>query len=472
MEELDISKVIPLPKYFELKCSYYFDEIIFKKESELIYTVANNKKKIERSQRIVQLRVNSNLHNLTKRIYFTIPLIRKHKIEIQTWEVARVINNQLKEEFYSTLFDITILENDSTKKFKLGSENRYISGTNPINGMGYYKQHYIVNFDSLMKRGPLKEVLNILDENQLSRISLVPGNSQKLLLMIYRRRKDLMFMHRKKMKLLMRDVIESKVNYAILTRNRVNLYQQFISEHDLNFNEFRVFMNLLQNGVRIRNINFDALDVFKPDDDLSELKDRGIVRTMNYLYKNKSDYGYYQDYLSIMDDIGTPATEPIEFFPRDLRISHDNVVAVLNLMKREIDAKNLEPITENLVKLEYSNEKYCVIAPKSLDDIVFEGKELQHCVGGNTYLNNHKSGRYAIMFIRKVNKQTTPFITCTYHYDNTISQIHPFKNKDKECAEFEEVKEFSKEWLEWLEERNKNDKQIYISRENHQRSNP
>lgn len=102
----------------------------------------------------------------------------------------------------------------------------------------------------------------------------------------------------------------------------------------------------------------------------------------------------------------------------------------LNAMEEEERRKELEKrrqkVDERRQMLEYSNEKYSIILPKNLSEIVTEGNCLHHCVGG--YTNRHATGETTIMFLRQNSNIDTPWYTVEVDNDRVI-QIHGLHNR-------------------------------------------
>lgn len=102
----------------------------------------------------------------------------------------------------------------------------------------------------------------------------------------------------------------------------------------------------------------------------------------------------------------------------------------LNEMKEEERNKELEKrrqkVDEKRQMLEYSNEKYSIILPKNLSEIVTEGNCLHHCVGG--YTNRHATGETTIMFLRQNDNIDKPWYTIEVSHDRII-QIHGLHNR-------------------------------------------
>lgn len=59
----------------------------------------------------------------------------------------------------------------------------------------------------------------------------------------------------------------------------------------------------------------------------------------------------------------------------------------------------------------YEDEDYLIRPARSAEEIVAEGRILHHCVGGDSYLNKHNTGRSTILFLRSKSAPETPYIT-------------------------------------------------------------
>ena len=101
-------------------------------------------------------------------------------------------------------------------------------------------------------------------------------------------------------------------------------------------------------------------------------------------------------------------------------------------------------------------------APMNKDEVLAEGRKLQHCVGG--YAERHVQGKTTILFMRKVKKPDEPWLTIEMN-KNDLVQIHGFKNEGEHTAKGrfapdprEVYREFLDTWLEWLGKGSKRDK--------------
>lgn len=141
---------------------------------------------------------------------------------------------------------------------------------------------------------------------------------------------------------------------------------------------------------------------------------------------------------------------PLENVPvSELGRLHDTFVAMYNEQQRhwrehreEQNRKELEKRAKlNKVKiefrktLEFEDKDYLIRLPVNKNEIVKEGMELHHCVGG--YAERHEAGDTTIMFLRKKSEPDKPFYTIEVGIEvltDTVSklriiQAHSFGNK-------------------------------------------
>ena len=92
----------------------------------------------------------------------------------------------------------------------------------------------------------------------------------------------------------------------------------------------------------------------------------------------------------------------------------------------------------------YHNQKYCVIAPVTPQEIENEGSILKHCV--RSYLRSVYDGLTTILFIRKLDEPDIPYFTAEVNTDDEIVQIKGLENASIDTAY--ELVAFVKEWAE------------------------
>ena len=97
-----------------------------------------------------------------------------------------------------------------------------------------------------------------------------------------------------------------------------------------------------------------------------------------------------------------------------------------------------------------------VAVPRGVQDIVWEGRVLRHCVGG--YAERHVNGAVTILFLRMESAPGVPYVTIELSTENNcrelrIRQIHGYRNDRDGGPPPEWVHGgFLKLWLDWVHE--------------------
>ena len=105
--------------------------------------------------------------------------------------------------------------------------------------------------------------------------------------------------------------------------------------------------------------------------------------------------------------------------PRNLEQAHARMVQENS--EKEMDKRILEVKTKftdirrsyrRLRKEYYYEDDTYVIRPaRSAEEIVMEGRQLHHCVGGDGYLDKHNRGKTYILMLRFRKEPNIPYIT-------------------------------------------------------------
>ena len=129
-------------------------------------------------------------------------------------------------------------------------------------------------------------------------------------------------------------------------------------------------------------------------------------------------------------------------------------------MKRGIRRKELEEkyvgFQKHLIdlkeKYEFSDGEYLVIAPKSIDDILYEGDTLHHCVNKtDTYFDRIVSKESYILFLREKENPKVPFYTLEVEPDGTIRQKRAEFNRQNK--DIDKVTSFLTLWQKEIQKR-------------------
>lgn len=441
-----VARKLPTPDGFETYCKNRFDHIVFVKRDEEIPTAEYGDRPITRKL----LRKNTNFNNLYQKIYVSVDVSCPNRIEQHNYMVEREIYpHTLKEKIYFTLFNLAVLEKGKVVEISMWDYPycQYAFGKRSMVYHGSYVNDCYHFYNDWLKDSPLSEIATGYE-------------SRRELQHAYLHRKNLIMCKERGMNQMFKDILSNQVDWRIMSKARIKKYWTYIADHDMDFDEFKAFIILLKNGVKLTHMNYDALPNIDVKIDKSKHTGVSVTRIMNYIYRQERKLSYYYDYLNTLVDIKAKAETERVFFPKSLVEAHDNAVRTLNTLKIKADERGLKKITKKLIQLEYEGSKYAVVAPKSLFDITREGKNLDHCVGGSSYLNGHKNGEFAIMFVRLKDDKSKSFYTFTYKYNKSISALHGYRNQDSTDPRYLEVKEFVyNEWLSWVKQQKTQPKQ-------------
>lgn len=299
----------------------------------------------------------------------------------------------------------------------------YNSNLGELNASLYLKAHlpqyrYIVNFCDTMKLTKDKIVNLIACTNSYERYWQYP-----LKICDYKIISDLSFYN-------VREYLNNQYFFSHLTTEEILLY--FDKLYTL-FIENDFYLSCFN----IHDINYDIIK------DIKKICQKYVPLNMEYV-----------DYRRMLSSRCIPI-EIKKRFPKYPKES--DIIRYHNEITREWCKYNyrdgLEKQQERyeqyeynrIQKLEFNNDKYFIIAPKKLEELLFEGKKLNHCVG--SYTSSVSSGNDIILFLRK--DIDTPWITINLNSNYQFRQIHGENNCN--LSSFEESKEIVKFLKEWIE---------------------
>lgn len=163
-------------------------------------------------------------------------------------------------------------------------------------------------------------------------------------------------------------------------------------------------------------------------DDVAFIADRmSVVKIYHYLARQaeRSDeppdqiITTWRDYLNMAKKAKMMVDQEIIYKPKDLKRAHAEVIEWIEREGIEKIAKGIrrkwpkvDKICQTLKMYEYSDDKYCIVAPAGVNDIVREGTILRHCIHTCDYYLDRISRRESyILFLRSVKSPTAPWYT-------------------------------------------------------------
>ena len=207
---------------------------------------------------------------------------------------------------------------------------------------------------------------------------------------------------------------------------------------------------------------------FEPNDLKFVLDQMSICQIRYYLVKQSEKSGddishvlqVWNDYLSMAKRLGMDIHDSIIYRTRDLQLRHKEAVLKIEEMKRGIRRRELEEkyvgFQKHLIdlkeKYEFSDGEYQVIAPKNIDDILYEGDTLHHCVNKtDTYFDRIVSKESYILFLREKENPKVPFYTLEVEPDGTIRQKRAEFNRQNK--DIDKVTSFLILWQKEIQKR-------------------
>lgn len=182
-------------------------------------------------------------------------------------------------------------------------------------------------------------------------------------------------------------------------------------------------------------------------------------QTHNNRLQNYTFVRDWNDYIKQCEELGYDITDEGISKPADFPKMHERLSELIKVKADEIAREKFAKRYEERRELEYVGEKYIVIQPQSMDEIIAEGKALCHCVSG--YAQRHADGELTIMFLRMKSRPKKPYYTIEVTNDGKIGQCRGYRNnvykpKPKKIAEFE--KEYQKHLDKVMAQRKKRER--------------
>jgi type II restriction/modification system DNA methylase subunit YeeA len=130
--------------------------------------------------------------------------------------------------------------------------------------------------------------------------------------------------------------------------------------------------------------------------------------------------------------------------PKSLKLEHDVIMMQHEVARTKIEKKKFaNVITKNDYQaLEFQDENFMIITPKEADELVKEGKQLNHCVA--SYFNRVIQGDSKILFMRDKKKLEVPLVTIEV-CGRTVMQARGRSNRDVNKEEDKFIKKWAKE---------------------------
>lgn len=366
---------------------------------------------------------------------FNIVLVTKRRIEIQTYCFWSDIEDG-KQFITKELSNIECLMND--KHIEVGKWwNNYSYGLVPMTSYGgaYAGVNYYEN-DWQEKIATISELryINFVGSDALYRFHL--GH-------LYKYRREIEFLQKINAITIADQLMHGHtIDQRTFSEKWLRKNKQLLKNSRQNFNQFELERRIKLRGGKI----VPGIEEYLIYSDVNVIpKKIGIVRFQNWVIKNKIHLGFYRDYLNLLKDLNIKPDNENLIIPKDLKKAHDNAVELLNQMNREVGSHKFEKRLKQTLRLETTIGDYSFVVPKSLNELIIEGKQLHHCVGSSDYVSKHKYGKTTIIFVRKKDLPNSPFFTMEYR-SGQIIQLRGKHNRDAPA----EVRKAADKWVTWV----------------------
>ena len=172
-----------------------------------------------------------------------------------------------------------------------------------------------------------------------------------------------------------------------------------------------------------------------------------LHRLARYLTENEIRLHDYEDYIEQCKLLQYDLHDTAISMPHNFMNAHTRLNNIIKYHDEEglksVFIKNMEK--RKAIEFEYRN--LVIRQPESIEEIISEGRALNHCVGG--YAERHALNKLHIMFIRRRNAPEKPFYTVEISEPLlNIIQVRGERNADMT----DEVKAFVDEYKKYLDD--------------------
>ncbi|MEO2553474.1 PcfJ domain-containing protein [Enterococcus casseliflavus] len=429
------------PKAFFEWCYYNMPTYKWKNKQQTIVGSERNHYFIEEKR----LTKNSRLTFFDRKDHFQIILSTSKRIELQTYEVGSSFENG-KQKFRVKLMNLEHFSNNEHIKVGAVSDTTYQFGLIQLGTMFsiYYQR------PSLYPNQWLDRLLTVSELRYLTLDSIYVEN----IAFIYKYRQRIEYAQRINAPELAKQILETNLDMRSITMKWLKRNKVFFRNSNRTYQIYRLKEALESMGTKY----IAGVEAFMDADDVKKIpKEVKPITFQNYLIKQKKKIGYYHDYFNALKELNIPLNS-MNCLPKDLEKAHDKAVETLNAMEREFVRKEFEKraIEEAFLEMTINDVKF--ILPKEANELIEEGKKLKHCVGANSYIDEHAEGDTTIVFVRKAYEPDKPYYTIEYQ-DSTLVQISGYKNERPN----ERLRETINQWVQIVNEITKSREKNHVA---------
>jgi len=198
-------------------------------------------------------------------------------------------------------------------------------------------------------------------------------------------------------------------------------FYPFMKKYNLNYKQLEVLRLIQKEDINLINnlININ---------DLEELSKYVNIEEAYYkvLSVEKNTEFEYLDYLKIAKKLQYPMDNKRILYPRNLKKAHNKVTKLYKVVKNELLDKQIQERLQELNKKSYKNNKYIVFPAPSVESLILESKQQNHCV--KDYCEDYGLGKKDLYFMRELNNQDKSLVTIEVR-NNKIIQARVYDNE-------------------------------------------
>lgn len=167
----------------------------------------------------------------------------------------------------------------------------------------------------------------------------------------------------------------------------------------------------------------------------------------------------WNDYINMLKKLKMDCSKEILLKPKDLTMEHNKLVAAFSLKNSEKEIREKEKKFKNAKKLlesgelqkyEYEDNKYAIVAPRSIKDIYEEGLTLKHCIHTcDIYFQRIDIRETYLLFLRRKDEKDKPWYTLEIEPGGNIRQKKSVLNEA--YKDLDDALPFLKKWQKWVE---------------------
>lgn len=166
----------------------------------------------------------------------------------------------------------------------------------------------------------------------------------------------------------------------------------------------------------------------------------------------------WNDYINMMEKMKMDTGNEQLLKPKDLLLAHNELVAKISMKdsgeeiagkEEKYKAAQERMASGALKKYEYTDGKYCVVAPSGIADIYGEGLALRHCIHTcEIYFQRIEIGETFLLFLRRAESPDRPWYTLEVEPGGNIRQKKSVLNEA--YKDLDDALPFLREWQQWV----------------------